>query len=260
MAMRDQLLGTTQPVLSISLEPGECVVAAAGEFSWMTDSIQMSTGVGADGSAGASLTPALQRTLCASSLPLSAYTAREVAGTIAFASKLPGSVVGIDVSPGSEYLVHSRGFLAGTPGIEITTGYQLPYSAAPDADEFIVRRIGGLGRAWVELSGDVVRRDLAAGASLRTHPWHIGMLDASVAVQMTELHGVHTDHLGNDASGFAVLSGPGAVWLQSMPLLASLQARLGACPPAASPAPEGGAGGVPAAATGRTTPSTDDRG
>jgi uncharacterized protein (AIM24 family) len=236
--MRDQLLGATQPVLSISLEPGESIVAGPGSFSWMTDSILMSAS--AD---GIGHSPALGHTLAQSSLPLSAYTARGVAGTIAFASRLPGSIVGIDVTPGTEYLLHRRGFLAGTPGIEITTGYQQPYDDADgQGEQFLLRRIAGCGRAWVELSGDVVRRDLAAGASLRTHPWHIGMFETSVAVQMAELPGVHADDLGNEASRFAVLSGPGAVWLQSMSLLVSLQARSAALASASAPALEGGAG------------------
>jgi uncharacterized protein (AIM24 family) len=238
--MHDQLLGMTQPVLSISLEPGESIVAGAGEFSWMTDSILMSTG--ADHVPPGS---ALHRTLAESSLPLSTFTAREVAGTIAFASRLPGSIVGIELTPGSEYLVHRRGFLAGTPGVEITTGYQHPYGAASaHAEEFLLRRISGHGRAWVELSGDVVRRELHAGGSLRTHPWHIGMFDASVAVQIAEVQGLQPDDLGNEASRFAVLSGPGAVWLQSMPLLASQRGRLAPSPHVHVPGPafEGGAG------------------
>jgi uncharacterized protein (AIM24 family) len=197
MPVRDQLLGSTQPVLSISLEPGESIVAEAGEFAWMTDSIQLTT------------RPA----------GLSDYTAKDQAGTIAFASRLPGSILHIDVAPGREYLVHRNGFLAGTPGIEVTTGFQQPLEATDtDARKFILRRIGGRGRAWVELSGDVIRRDLAAGTSLRTHPWHIGMADGTVAVQMAEL--VRPATSGTVAQGLAVLSGPGTVWLQSMPLLA----------------------------------------
>jgi uncharacterized protein (AIM24 family) len=197
MPVRDQLLGSTQPVLSISLEPGESIVAEAGEFAWMTDSIQLTT------------RPA----------GLSDYTAKDQAGTIAFASRLPGSILHIDVAPGREYLVHRNGFLAGTPGIEVTTGFQQSLEATDtDAGKFILRHIGGRGRAWVELSGDVIRRDLAAGTSLRTHPWHIGMSDASVAVQMAELVRAATD--GTVAQDLAVLSGPGTVWLQSMPLLA----------------------------------------
>lgn len=241
--MHDQLLGTTQPVLSISLEPGESVVAGAGEFSWMTDSILMSASAHL-----ASPDSALRRTLTESSLPLSAYTARESAGTIAFASRLPGAIVDIELAAGSEYLVHRRGFLAGTPGIEVTTGYRQPFGApAAAAGEFVLQRISGHGRAWIELSGDVIRRELPAGASLRTHPWHIGMFDASVALQVTEVDGIQADDLGNAASRFAVLSGPGAVWLQSMPLLASMQPRLDPGPHAQVPGPafEGDAGPSP---------------
>jgi uncharacterized protein (AIM24 family) len=254
--MHDQLLGTTQPVLSISLEPGESIVAGAGGFAWMTESIGMSAG-------HQHLEPgsALHRTISESSLQLSVYTAREMAGTIAFASKLPGSIVGIELAPGIEYLVHRRGFVACTPGIEITTGYQQPYTATfGEEEEFLLRRIAGHGRAWVELAGDVVRRELAAGASLRTRPWHIGMSDGSIAVQIAEIRDINGGDLGGcdvgyDTSRFAVLSGPGAVWLQSMSMLASPRAQSGASrpEPARVPAPEGGAGT-------RTGKSTRNRG
>ena len=231
MPVHQQLLGSTQPVLSISLEPGERIIAETGEFAWMTDSIQMTAGL-----AG-----------------LSDYMATDEAGTVAFASRLPGSILQIEVTPEREYLVHRKGFLAGTPGIDVTTGFQqtLPAGDAP-AEEFILRRIGGRGRAWVELSGDVVRRDLAAGTSLRTHPWHVGMSDASVAVQMAELSAPLTSHLTAAAHHFAVLSGPGVVWLQSMPLLAAPYRRLaagGPVPAHSVPAAEGAAGTECAART-----------
>ena len=197
--MHDQLLGSTQPVLSISLEPGESVVAATGEFAWMTDSIQMADQLAA-GQAG-----------------MSAYLAKAEAGTVAFASRRPGAILSVEVTPGREFMVHRRAFLAGTPGIELSTGFRQPLrTPGPVGGEFVLRRISGAGRAWVELSGDVVRRDLPAGVSLRTHPWHIGMSDASVAVQITELAESAGRQVG-DARLLAVLSGPGSVWLQSMP-------------------------------------------
>jgi uncharacterized protein (AIM24 family) len=239
--VHDQLLGSTQPVLSISLEPGESIVAGSGTFSWMTDSIQMSTGGGDHRPQAAG-----QRTFDESYPRLSSYTAKEAAGTIAFASRLPGSIIVIQVSPGREYLVHRHGFVAATPGIEVTTGYRQRYDSA-DADDFVLRRIHGHGTVWVELSGEVVRRDLPAGRSLRTHPWHIGMSDASVAVQMATLQDVDDGLLGHAASCFAVVSGPGAVWLQSTSLLAARPATLGHFPQAVqglptSPAFEGDAG------------------
>ena len=221
MPVHEQLLGATQPVLSISLEPGERIIAETGEFAWMTDSIQMTAGL-----AG-----------------LSDYMATGQAGTVAFASRLPGSILQIEVTPEREYLVHRNGFLAGTPGIEVTIGFQQTLATAEvSAEEFILRRIGGRGRAWVELSGDVVRRDLPAGTSLRTHPWHVGMSDASVAVQMAELAAPAGCNLSADAQHFAVLSGPGAVWLQSMPAAPYRRLTAGPMQAHSVPAVEGAAG------------------
>ena len=221
--MHFQLLGTTQPVLSIALDPGESILAAPGEFAWMTDSIRMT----------------------AASAHLSDYTATNQQGTVAFAARLPGTIVPVEVTPGREYLVHRNGFLAGTPGIELATGFRQSLGASEvSADEFVMRRIGGHGRAWVELHGDVVRRDLAAGTSLRTHPWHIGMSEGSVAVQMAEVALPTGRYLGRNARYFALLSGPGAVWLQSMPLLAAPHRQLaaGSAPARVFPAAEGAAG------------------
>jgi uncharacterized protein (AIM24 family) len=211
--VHDQLLGSTQPVLSISLEPGESVVAATGEFAWMTDSIQMAD--------SAQMTDSIQTDsvqMAAGQAGMSAYLAKAEAGTVAFASRLPGAILSVEVTPGREFMVHRRAFLAGTPGIELGTGFRQPLRTPGTAGgEFVLRRIGGVGRAWVELSGDVVRRDLPAGVSLRTHPWHIGMSDASVAVQITELEEPVDSQVGGDVRHLAVLSGPGSVWLQSMP-------------------------------------------
>jgi uncharacterized protein (AIM24 family) len=193
--MEEQVLGTTLPVLSVCLSPGESVVAEAGEFSWMTDSIQMSTGT------------------------LSTYTATDSAGTIAFAAKLPGSILGIDIGPQHEYLVHRRGFLAGTAGIAVSAGFQQSFSSGIfGGEDLVLQRVAGQGRAWIELSGEVVSYDLAAGQSLRAHPGHVGMFTSSVSFQVMRVPGVTNRYFGGDTHHFAVLSGPGAVWLQSMPV------------------------------------------
>jgi uncharacterized protein (AIM24 family) len=186
MLVRDQLLGTTQPVLAICLEPDESVVGPTAEFAWMTDSIQLTAGQPG----------------------MSTYTAKTDAGTIAFAASQPGHIVPVDVTPGTAYLVHNRAFLAGTPGIEV----------GPADPALSLDRISGNGRAWVALPGDTVRHDLAAGASLRANPWHIGMTDASVTVQLAELPPSAANRDGAKAHQVAVLSGPGSVWLLSLPL------------------------------------------
>jgi uncharacterized protein (AIM24 family) len=198
--MDQQLLGAPLPVLSISLQPGESVVAEAGEFAWMTDSIQMSTGERAPGPPPS----------------LSSYTATGGPGTVAFAARFPGRIVPVEVTPGREYVVHQRGFLAGTAGIRL--GQDLRQSVPAGifaAAGFILSRIGGRGRAWVELAGDVIRFELGAGRSLRAQLGHVGMLEAAVICQVVPVDGRDDQHF---AQHFAVLSGPGTVWLQSMPL------------------------------------------
>ena len=205
--MEDRLAGTIAPVLSISLDPGESVVAEAGEFSWMTDAIQMAAvPSGAPGPEDA--------------LSLSRFTAKGTAGTIAFACKQPGRILGVDISPGTEYLVHRHGFLAGTAGIQIRSGFRQSFSTGIYAGPggFGLHRVAGTGRAWIELAGETVRFELAAGESLRAHPGHVGMFAASVAFQLTRVPGIANRYFGHNTHHFAVLSGPGPVWLQSVPM------------------------------------------
>lgn len=197
--MHDQLLGTTQPVLSISLEPGESIIAEVGGFAWMTDSIAMAA---ADDALG-------EPRLCV-------YTATGEPGVVAFAAKLPGRILNFEVGPENEgYLIRESSFLAGTCGVRITAGACPPLPGSPGGQGLALWRIGGSGRAWVELAGDVVRRELTAGQSLRAHPRHIGMFDATVSVQVAQVQG--TSRRDDDTYPCAVLSGPGEVWLRSMP-------------------------------------------
>jgi len=215
--VRDQLVGETRPVLAISLEPGESVIGPTAEFAWMTDSIQLTAGQPG----------------------LSTYTAKTDAGMIAFAASQPGRILPVDVAPGTAYLVHDRAFLAGTPGIEVgVPGPARPGGPAPTDRRLPLRRISGHGRAWVALPGDTVRHDLAAGTSLRAHPWHIGMSDASVTVQLAELPAVAGEPPGARTHQVAVLSGPGSVWLLSLALPDTWAGPVPS-PPSASPSERG---------------------
>jgi uncharacterized protein (AIM24 family) len=180
--MRDQLLGVTQPMLSILLDAGECVIGEASRFAWMTDSIEMAV--------------AEEAGVCA-------YTATGEPGAVAFASQRPGRILSMEV--GAEdggYLVRRSDIMARTPDVQVR--------AAPAEHGLALWRIGGSGRIWVTLAGDVVRRELTAGQSLRAHPEHIGMFDSTVAIQVTQVHGISGQ---NSDYPCAVLSGPGVVWL-----------------------------------------------
>jgi len=216
--MEETIHGTVMPVLELSLQPGESVVAEVGEFSWMTDAIQFTTGAGG-GMGGKGIMGAVKRAVSGSSILLSTYTAEGGVGSISFASKLPGHIVPIDVSPGNEFMVHRHGFMCATPGIELGVGFQQSFRGGIFGGMgLILQKIGGTGRAWVDLSGEVLAFDLQPGQSMRVHPGHVGLFQASVQFTVQRVPGLVNRYMGDDGHHFAVMTGPGRIWLQSMPV------------------------------------------
>ena len=215
--MRDEVQGGVLPVLELTLEDGETAVAEVGELSWMSDAVQMATGTGGGGGGG--LMGALKRVAGGGTLLFNTFTAQGGVGLVAFAAKLPGVIMPVDLTPGHDYLVHRRGFLAGTPGLEVSVALQQSFRGGIFGGEgFLLQRISGSGRAWIELAGHVCDYELQAGQTLRVHPGHVGLFDASVSFQVQRVPGLANRYLGEDGHHFVVLSGPGRVWLQTMPL------------------------------------------
>jgi uncharacterized protein (AIM24 family) len=212
--MRDQLLGQAQPMLSILLDPGESVTGEVSRFAWMTDSIEMAVldkGVLAKGVlAKAVLGKGVLDTDVLDETEMCVYTATGEPGVVAFASQRPSHILSVEVGlPDEGYLVRRSDLMARTLGVQVRVWPNIPAEHG-----LALCRIGGSGRAWVGLAGDVVRRELTAGQSLRAHPGHVGMFSSTVAIQVTQVQGMASRNSGYPC---AVLSGPGAVWLQSMP-------------------------------------------
>jgi uncharacterized protein (AIM24 family) len=150
---------------------------------------------------------------------LTRYEAAGGPGMVAFAAKLPGHIVAIDITPGQAYLVHRHGWLCGTAGITPSIGLQQSFRGGLwGGDGFLLQRLEGDGRAWIELSGELVHYNLAAGQTLRVHPGHVGMFEGSVQFTMTQVPGIANKLFGQDGFYLVELTGPGQVWLQSMPL------------------------------------------
>lgn len=213
--MQDKVIGTTMPVLEITLEPGESILSEAGEFSWMSDAIELGVTSGGGGGLG----KMAKRLAGGGSFIFNTYSAKGGAGTVSFAAKLPGHILPVDVSAGAEYFAHRHGFMAGTPGIEISVALQQSFSGGIFGGEgLLLQHISGSGRAWVELSGEVLTFDLAEGQSMRVHPGHAGLFQSSVKFSVVKVPGMANRYLGDDGHHFVVLTGPGKIWLQSMPI------------------------------------------
>ena len=215
--MQSRIVGTTMPVVEFTLDPNESVISEAGELSWMTSSVQMTTHTQFAGGGG--IFGVLKRVAGGGSLFMTEYRALGAPGAVSFATKLPGHIVPVEVNAGSEYLIHRHGFLCGTPQIQISVAFQQSLGAGVFGGEgFLLQRVTGLGTAWIELSGELITKDLEAGETLRVHPGHVGAFQASVSFQITTVPGIKNIIFGSDGIFLASLTGPGRIWLQTLPI------------------------------------------
>src|SRR5438552_11888091 len=215
--MQSRILGTTMPVLEFALDPNESVISEAGELSWMTSSIQMTTHTQFGGGGG--IFGVLKRVAGGGSLFMTEYRAIGAPGGVSFATKLPGHIVPIEVGAGHEYMIHRHGFLCATPQIQISVGFQQSLGAGIfGGSGFLLQHLSGHGTAWLELSGELVVRDLQPGENLRVHPGHVGAFQSSMSFEITTVPGIKNMIFGGDGIFLASLTGPGRVWLQTLPI------------------------------------------
>jgi uncharacterized protein (TIGR00266 family) len=215
--MQAQIVGTTMPVVEFILQPNESVISEAGELSWMSSSIQMTTHTQMGGGGG--LFGVLRRVAGGGSIFMTEYRAIGAAGELAFATKLPGHILPVEIGTGHEYLIHRHGFLCATPQVQLGVAFQQSLGAGVfGGDGFLLQKVSGQGTAWIELSGELVVKDLRAGETLRVHPGHVGAFQASVSFQITRVPGIKNMLFGGDGIFLAALTGPGRVWLQTLPI------------------------------------------
>jgi uncharacterized protein (AIM24 family) len=212
--MQHRVLGTTMPVLELSLEAGEEVISTHGDLGWMSPSVTMHQTTGA----GHGLMAALKRVAGGAGLLLTQYRAEGAPGLVAFAAKLPGQILEVTVD-NNPYLVAGHGWLCATPQVVPSVGFQKHLGAGLFGGEgFVLERLEGSGTAWVELAGETVTYDLAPGQTLLAHPGHIGLFEARVSFEITRIKGIANRYFAGDGYFLAKLTGPGKIWLQSMPL------------------------------------------
>lgn len=215
--MQTEVKGTTLPVLEVSLDPGEEIISTHGGLSWMTTGVEMSQTTSTGGGKG--LFAGLKRMAGGGGLFLTRYKAGGGPGTVAFAAKMPGRIFPVEIGGQGGYLVHRHGWLCATPGVTPSVGLQQTFRGGMwGGDGFILEKLEGQGTAWVELAGEIVTYELAPGQTLLVHPGHVGVFQDSVSFQITRVPGIANKLFGQDGFHLVALTGPGSIWLQSMPL------------------------------------------
>lgn len=240
--MQAQILGSTLPVVELTLEGNDKIISANGQLSWMTGDVKLETKAATAGSSG--LMGAFKRALSGGSFFMTEFSTPSGKGMVAFAAHIPGEILEIDLHD-TGYMIHQRGFLCATDDIALTTGFQQNIGAGIfGGNGFMMQKASGNGKMWVELGGEVVTYTLAAGESIQVHPGHVGMYEGSVTCDITTIKGIKNMFFGGDGLFLARLTGPGKVWLQSLTLPNLAHALEPYLPKVSDNASAGAAGGV----------------
>ncbi len=218
-----EIFGDDMQFVEITLDPGEVVVAEAGAMMYMTDGIEMQTVFG-DPSKNQGLLGKLfdagKRMITGESLFLTTFgAAGSQRARVAFASPYPGKIVPLHVDElGGEVLCQKSAFLCAARGVQIDIAFQKRLGAGLFGGEgFILQRIRGDGLAFVHAGGTIIRRQLAAGEKLRLDTGCLVALQPSVDYDIQLAGGIKTSLFGGEGLFLATLTGPGNVWLQSLP-------------------------------------------
>src|SRR3979411_3314318 len=154
--MEPKIIGTVLPVLELNMQRCEKVFAESGQLSWRSIAIQMQTSTSAGGQQGGFL-GALGRAVAGGTLFMTEFAAVGGPGLLAFAAKLPGQVLPMEIAPGQGYMVHRHGFMCATIGVQFSIGFQQRLCAGIfGGTGFRMQRLQGQGQAWGELNGEVV--------------------------------------------------------------------------------------------------------
>jgi len=211
--MRYEISGTTMQTVSIGLAPGERLYSQTATMAWMSDGIRMDTHTGGGILAG------LKRAVSGGGLFVTEFTA-DGGGEVAFAPRFPGQIVAVQLVTGQTLNCRKETFLCAESSVTLDIAFQQRLGAGFFAGEgFVMQRVTGPGMVFLDLSGEVVEKQLSPGERLFVHAGHIGMQEPTVDIDIRMMRGFRNILFGGEGLFLATLTGPGKVWLQSMPII-----------------------------------------
>jgi len=138
---------------------------------------------------------------------------------IAFASSFPGSIRAYEITPSTPIVVQKRAFLASTAGVDLSVHFQKKIGAGFFGGEgFIMQKISGSGTAFIEIDGSAVEYTLEAGQQMLIDTGYLAMMDATVQLDIQQVKGVKNMLLGGESLFNTLVTGPGRIVLQTMPI------------------------------------------
>ena len=210
--MKYQIKGEPMPVVICQLEANERVTCESGAMSWMTPNMEMET-------SGGGLGKMFGRMVSGESAFQNHYVAKKSAGMIAFASKFPGAIKAYEITPSTPIICQKKSFLACTEGVELSVHLQKKMGSGFFGGEgFVMQKISGNGVAFIEIDGSTVEYNLERGQQMVIDTGYLAMMDATVNLEIQQIKGVKNALFGGEGLFNTVVTGPGRVLLQTMPI------------------------------------------
>ena len=210
--MKYTIQGESMPVAVCELESGESMITESGSMAWMSPNMQMKTNAGGLGKV-------FGRMFSGESIFQNVYTAVGGQGMIAFASSFAGAIRAVEITPDHPIIVQKSAFLAATSGVELSVFFQKKLGAGFFGGEgFIMQRISGSGIVFLEIDGSAIEYELSAGQQLIVDTGYLAMASESCKIDVQSIKGVKNALFGGEGLFNTVVTGPGKVVLQTMPL------------------------------------------
>ena len=207
-----EILGGNLPVVVCELAAGESMITESGSMSWMSPNMKMET------ISGGGMKKMFGRLMSGDSMFQNRYNAEGADGTIAFASSFPGCIRAFQIGPGQEIVAQKSAFLASTAGVELSIFFQKRLGSGLFGGEgFIMQRLSGNGLVFLEFDGYIKEYELAAGQQLVIDTGYLAAMTSSCQIDIQTVPGFNNAVFGGDGLFNTVVTGPGRIWLQSMP-------------------------------------------
>lgn len=212
--MEYQIKGTPFPAVICKLNAGETINCQKGAMSWMSPNMKMETTTGGIGKM-------FSRAFSGESMFQNKYTAEGGPGEIAFAATVPGNIIPIEISAAKQIVAQKSAYLASTPNVETSIFFQKKLGAGFFGGEgFIMQKYSGEGVVFIEIDGSVIEYELAAGEALLADTGYIAAMDATCSMDIVSTGGVGNALFGGEGLFNTKVTGPGHIWIQTMPITA----------------------------------------
>lgn len=210
--MKYEIKGEPFPIVICHLESGEQMITEKGSMVWQTPNISMET-------TGGGIGKMFSKALSGESMFQNIYTANDGAGMITFGSSFPGKIIPLEISPGKEMILQKKAFLASEAGVNLDIFFNKKLGAGFFGGEgFIMQKLYGNGIAFMEIDGELVEYELAPEQQLVVDTGYLAAFETSVSMDIQQVAGLKNKFLGGEGFFNTVLTGPGKVCLQTMPV------------------------------------------